>query len=170
MSSRKTTRRFTACLDALQSHLKALAVFDHVITAKPTNPISSGLVASIMFDRVTPDPQSSGLNQTSAILEFKIILWRNQTSHPHFNVDRELTDATEAVIESFHEDLTLNHASKNGDGLVMSFGLLRSRGRGFHGETKNVQIDQGFLQTVQINVPLIVDDVWTQNKDKENRL
>lgn len=156
--------RLSTVLDLIKTHVSSLGVFDQVITAEPSSMMEGGLVCSIVFSRLIPDEESSGMNITSAVADFKLKIYRNAANRPQYNIDRLAMDAAEKVFREFHEDLTLKAADPNSPGEVMSLAVFRSRGRRFQAESKPLRLAQGETKMIEIDVPFIIDDIWEQEK------
>ena len=137
------------------THCQQIGVFDNVLTEEPDSLQAGTTTASIVLDSIKPDPKTSGLAQTNAIIVFKIGIWQNSTVHPHFGVPQETMLAAETLIESLHTSLTLNND-------VMTVDLFGWSSTGLDVQTGYAPFDEGIYRIVEITVPIIVNDVWTQ--------
>lgn len=148
----------------LKTHCDSLGVFDDVVTFDPGSALASGTLASIMFFSLDPDRDVSGLNITSAKVKFKIRIWKNATTRPHFNIDLEIMQAAETLIGSLHENITFNWETKdpNGDGKIMNIALFS--GDNFGAQTGYINTEEGVYKAVDVTIPLKIADVWLQER------
>lgn len=146
-----------AIRDALVSHAQTLGLYDAVNLLEPRRAPGRGLTASIWMQRIRPFPQRSGLAVTSAIMVWTV---RSQISLGAFTeeVDPDLTDAVATLIGAYSADFTL-------DGLISHVDLLGASGErlGLSGEAGYLEQDGALFRIMDLNVPLVLHDVWGQS-------
>lgn len=141
--------------DAVQSLLGALGHFDSVNMHEPKNAPGNGLTASVWVDLVRPVAKASGLSKTSALLVFSARLQTNLQQEPQDGVDRNLVRASDAVLNAFTGGFTLG-------GAVDFVDLLGIHGQPLAGRAGYLQQDNSVYRVMNITIPLVKHDVWTQ--------
>lgn len=145
-----------AVFNALQSHLLASGLFRKVNTAEPKSaPPDSGLTAAIWMDRVLPMPADSGLIATTAATVYMIRIYTNMLAEPQDAIDPQVLTATDAIMEDLHGDFDLGSNVRNID-LMGRSGVQLSAQAGY------LNIDNTLFRVMDITVPVIVNDAWTQ--------
>ena len=155
---------FTALRDALVSEVQELGYVDRVLewdpagaaskSFEPINDPGYGLTAAVWVQDVTPYPDMSGMNTTSARVLFMVKFYRFVTP-PLDVMDPDLINVCDDLMDKLNGNFTL-------DGQVAFVDLLGAAGvpvgvtAGFDDEDENV------YRVTQMTVPLVVADVYTQ--------
>jgi hypothetical protein len=150
------TRRY---MDALISHAMASGHFSSVnstdIGSVPTN---EGISVVVWPRSGSPIPERSGLASTSVLIPFMVRLFRSMKSDPLGEIDPSLIDATDALLNAYSGDFTLG-------GIVAEVDLLGQYGDGLSWDSGYIDMgDDGKFRVVDITVPLVINDVWTQSE------
>jgi hypothetical protein len=141
---------------AIQSHAMALGIFDRVNTHEPKNAPGHGLTAAIYFVRLAPVPAGSGLATTAALLVFVVRIYSPMIQEPQDEIDPAILTATDALIAAYSGDVELGGRVRNVD-------LLGQSGTPLSALAGYLPIDSTTYRTVDITLPLIVNDVWSQS-------
>ncbi len=148
------TRRY---MDALISHAMASGHFSAVnstdIGSVPTN---EGISAVVWPRSGSPIPGRSGLASTSVLIPFMVRLFHASAVDPLREIDPRMIDATDALLNAYSGDFTLG-------GIVAEVDLLGQYSDGLSWDSGWVDMgDDGKFRIVDITVPLVINDVWTQ--------
>jgi hypothetical protein len=152
-----TEEDFEALRDAIVSHAQAMGHFDRVQEWEPKSAPGTGLTCSIFFNRMGP-VQSSGLNSTSAVVEFYARTMMSMLSEPQEKTDLVMAAAALELTRRISADFTL-------DGLVRNVILLPGSpdGEPLRTEAGYVNIDGKMQRALMTYVPCVVNDVWSQS-------
>lgn len=141
--------------DALASHVQSLGVAGTFTGHEPKSAPGQGVSAATWFESIGP-VRSSGLNSTSGRVEFTVRLYSPMVAEPQDAIDPELLAATSAVIAALSSDFTLTAAVRHVD-------LLGSDGNPLSAVSGYINQDGQLYRVVDITVPLIVNDIWSQS-------
>lgn len=144
-----------ALVDGVVTHLLASGHFDAVNRHEPKSGPGTGLTAAVWMQGIAALPAQSGLYQTSGRALFQVRLYSNMLAEPEDEIDPALYRAVDDVIARYSSDFTL-------DGLINSIDLLGRHGVALSAQSGYLQVGQGWYRIVDIDVPLIIDDIWTQ--------
>lgn len=147
--------------DAIESHAAATGWFDSVNTAEPKAAPGNGLTCAIWIQSIRPI-QASGLNSTSARVEFSVRIYTNMLAEPDSGTDPNLTAATLALMEDYTGDFGLSVIAATPT--VRSLDLLGAHGPGLEAEGGYLNIGGGLYRVLTITVPVIINDLWTQTQ------
>ncbi len=144
-------------MDALISHAMASGHFSSVnstdIGSAPTN---EGISAVIWPRRGRPLPGRSGLATTSVVIPFMIRLFHASATDPLGEIDPRMIDAADALLNAYSGDFTLG-------GIIAEVDLLGQYGDALGWDSGWVDMgDDGKFRVLDIMVPLVINDVWTQ--------
>lgn len=144
-------------MDALISHAMALGHFSSVnsvdVGSVPTN---EGIAAVVWPRRGRPIPGRSGLASTSLVIPFMVRLFHASATDPLGEIDPRMIDATDALLNAYSGDFTLG-------GIVAEVDLLGQYGDALGWDSGWLDMgDDGKFRIVDIMVPLVINDVWTQ--------
>lgn len=142
-------------LDACVSHAQSLGVFERVNGHEPKNPPGYGLSAAYWVQRITPVAAASGLASTSVRLELGARLYSPADTTDPDLIDPNLVDAADLLMAAYSGDFTLG-------GLVEEVDLLGAYGDPMDAEAGYLEQGGATYRVMTITVPLIVDDLWTQ--------
>jgi hypothetical protein len=140
--------------DAVVSHALSLGRFDQVNQHAPKNPPKSGLSLAITGDRIG-GIRSSGLASLSARLVLMLQVFASMQMEPADDIDATVFDAVDALFGAYCGDFTLG-------GLVRQVDLLGTDGTGLDAVLGYVTVDGIEYRHAAITLPLIINDVWTE--------
>jgi hypothetical protein len=148
------TRRY---MEALASHAASSGHFTGgELGDIGSTPDNTGLTFVIWPGPGNPIPGRSGLNATSVAINFMLRIFRSVNSDPLGEIDPEMIDATDALLNAYTGDFTL-------DGLVAEIDLLGQYGTSLSWDSGYIEMDSSTrFRIVDITIPLIINDVWTQ--------
>jgi hypothetical protein len=142
-------------LNAVVSHAASLGHFDKVNQHEPKNAPGNGFTAAVWLQAIDPAPTVSSIVATSARLAWNIRLYQNFIAKPEDLIDIRMLRAACDLIQAYHEDFTLG-------GLVRNVDLLGEVGIPLSGKAGYLPMDNKLYRTIDVTVPLIVNDVWIQ--------
>jgi len=140
---------------ALSSHAQTLGLFDQVNEHESMNPPGNGLTYELWFVRLAPFPAGSGLASTSGLVVFTARIYRAQPL-PAGAEDTTVMAAADALMAAYSGDFQLG-------GLVRNVDLLGQSGLQLAAQAGWLPIDGTKYRTVDITIPLICNDLWTQS-------
>jgi hypothetical protein len=142
-------------LAAVESHAAATGRFERVNTHEPKNrPSASGLTCAIWLQRAQPI-RGSGLASTSLRLAFTVRLYTNMLSEPQDAIDPAMIAAADLLCAAYVGDFTLG-------GLVRSVDVRGIEGEPLTWTAGYMSQDGTLVRVVDINLPLLVNDVWSE--------
>ena len=145
-----------AILQAAESHVAATGHFERVNRHEPKNAPGNGLTAAIWVQDLRPAAQASGLAAIAAILIVNVRLYSNMLADPQDLIDPKLVAATDALMSAYASDFTLGDRVRNVD-------LLGQFGEGLSAKAGYLEQDRKMFRVMTINLPLVINDVWTQS-------
>ncbi|MGH6654061.1 MAG: hypothetical protein ACRDVE_02515 [Actinocrinis sp.] len=110
---------------------------------------------ALWWSGIGPARGFSGLDVTSARIEFKGRVYVNFKSRDEDDIDPSLMTLTSAVIGAFSSAFTL-------DGDVAFIDLLGGWGAPLSATPGYIQQDGQEFRVAELVLPVVVDDVWTQ--------
>jgi hypothetical protein len=142
-------------LDVIVSHAVSTGYFESVNQHEPRQSPGNGITGSVWIERVTP-LKTSGLNNTSARLEFTVRLYSSTYSDPYDDTDTNLMLALDALMSAYCGDFEIGGNARHVD-------IFGAHGNPL--ETRSGWINQGGkeFRVFSIRLPLIVDDLWSQS-------
>lgn len=143
-----------AILDALVSHAATTGHFEQVNEHEPKNAPGNGITAAIWVQAFRP-LQISGLNSTTGLLTFTFRIYQDFISDPSDMIDINMVRAFDDLMSLYSNDFTL-------DGLIRNLDLLGAHGNGLSFDAGYLQIDNKNYRIIDIHVPAVVNDLWTQ--------
>lgn len=145
----------TAILDALVSHAAALGHFERVNSHEPASAPGNGLTAAVWAQQIAPVPAASGLASTTVRVVFNLRLFTTMLQEPADVIDPNMLAAVDALMAAYSGDFELG-------GLVRNVDLLGQHGVPLSAQAGYVQIDGTLYRVMDLAVPLICNDVWSQ--------
>ena len=145
----------TAHTDALVSHAAASGLFDRVNTVEPKSAPGNGLTAAVWFQRVTPAPKASTLNTTAARVEMMLRIYLPMMREPQDDIDTRILEAVDVLLTAYSSDFTL-------DGMIKEVDLMGEHGTPLGAQSGYLDIDRTKMRVVDLTIPLIINDAWTQ--------
>jgi hypothetical protein len=104
---------------------------------------------------VDPIPQRSGLSSTTSRVELMERIYSNMLQEPVDMIDPNVIKATDVLCTAYSGDFTLN-------GSIAEIDLLGAYGTPMRAQAGYVTINQTMFRCMDITLPLIVNDLWTQ--------
>lgn len=142
-------------LSAVTSHASALGVFDAVNGHEPMRKPGRGITAAFWVQSVGPARGGSGMSSTSIRLAVRGRLYTSLLTKPLDRIDPNLLGACGKLMAAYSSDFTLG-------GIVRKVDLLGQFGDGLEANAGYLQHDDGTYRIYDINLPLIINDVWEQ--------
>jgi hypothetical protein len=143
-------------LAALETKAKALGIFTQVYRHEPkVAPETKGLACAIWFERVAPARGGSGLNSTTARIEYTARVYRGMLTEPQRDVEVIMLRAVGMLISALSDDFTLGGVMREVD-LLGEFGDPLSAVAGY------LTQDKSLFRIVDVTLPIIVNDLWSQ--------
>jgi hypothetical protein len=138
------------------SPCKQIGVFrSSVIQHEPKAAPATTPALALWWSGIGPARGFSGLSATSARIEYRGRVYLNFKSRSEEDIDPLLMTLTSQVIGAFSSAFTLN-------GDVAAVDLLGGWGEPLSAVPGYVQHDGQEFRVSELVIPLIVDDVWTQ--------
>lgn len=143
---------------AIVSQAESLGVFETVNTHEPKSAPGTGLRCSIWIDTIKP-LRSSGLGMTSGLLTFFCRVYNNMLQEPQDDIDPAITSAMYALMGQFSLDFAFSAITTLD---IRNVDLLGAYGEGLSAQAGYMQIDSGMYRVMVLNVPVVVNDLWSQ--------
>lgn len=143
-----------ALFDALESHAQSLGIFERVNGHEPLSAPGLGLSYSIWLGGIAP-VRSSGLAATSARVEVSGRVWAPHRQKPPDDIDPGLLTATVTLLGAYSGDLDLGAT-------VRAIDLLGAEGTALSAQAGYVEVEGNGYRVTDLTIPVIVNDVWTQ--------
>lgn len=145
-----------AIVDAVASHARATGFFPTVMTHEP-KAAPTGPTVAVFVARVVPYRERSGLASVSVVVTLTVRLYANFLQEPQDNIDRDMVLGLDALMTAYAGDIDLGDTSREIDLLGMSTG-----GNGVATEAGYINHDNKLFRVLDISLPVIVNDVWTE--------
>lgn len=142
-------------LSAVVSQVEATGLFETVNSHEPKSTPSSGPTAAVWCQRIRPYAAGSGLSASSGVVVFTVRLYASMMQQPYDDIDPAIMTATDTLMAAYSGDFTLG-------GLIRDVDLLGMTGAALESVAGYVTIDGVTLRVMDITLPLIVNDLWTQ--------
>ena len=139
----------------LTSHAQGLGGIQQVLGHEPVSGPGSGLTYAVWLGDTVPSPQNSGLASTTVRVTFNGRLYLPADTEPMDDVDVILAGAVDQLFSVYSGDFTLG-------GTVRNLDLLGGDGDPLRAVYRYLQLDSITYRTANLNLPMIVNDVWTQ--------
>jgi hypothetical protein len=143
-------------MDAATSHAQATGWFDQVTGHEPKSAPGRGIACAVFVRRARPVSARSGLSSTSACVELSVRVYMNMLHEPQDEIDPTIISAVDDLMAAYTGDYTLG-------GLVSNVDLLGAHGPDLRAEAGYISIDNKVFRSVDITLPLIVNDLWSQS-------
>lgn len=145
-----------AILDAVVSHAMASGLFETVNAHEPKSAPGTGLVASVWVESIAPARRASGLSSTTALVVLLVRVQENMLAEPQDFIDVQVMGAVDTLMNAYSGDFTLG-------GLVRNVDLLAQSGTALSARAGYGEQDKRMYRVMDITLPLIVNDVWSQS-------
>lgn len=143
--------------DAIQSHALATGLFDTVNTHEPKSSPGNQVHCAIYVSGLGPVPLASGLRTTTGLLVVMARIYVNMLQEPQDKIDPNIVAATDTLLADFSGDFTLGDNVRNID-------LLGQSGQSLSARAGYITIGDTMFRSMDITVPIIVNDVYTQSE------
>lgn len=144
-----------AFVDAVVSHALSTGYFERVNKHEPKSAPPDGLTAAVWFASIDPLRNNPSLYQTSVRLVITVRIYAGMIQEPQDGIDTQVMECVDTLMEAYTGDFTL-------DGLVREVDLLGQHGVPLSCLAGYLTVDKKMMRVVDINVPLIVSDAWSQ--------
>lgn len=145
----------TGIVAEIESLARGLGVFEDVITVEPKSAPGDGVYCAIWVDAITPIPGDSGLQSVSVNLIFQARVMKRMLSLPYGSIDPDMLTAASSLMNAYSGAFTLG-------GEVQSIDLLGRYGTKLAGKAGYITLDKAMFRVIDISLPLVINDVWTQ--------
>lgn len=145
----------TAIINAALADLQQTGLFETVEGHEPRSSPGNGLIAAAWVEAIDPLASESGLASTTALLLLTVRIHLNAVSEPLDAIDPAITQAVDAVMAAYNGDFTLG-------GLIKNIDVFGDHGTRLAAKAGYVAISGTVYRCMNITVPCVVGDVWTQ--------
>jgi hypothetical protein len=145
-----------AIMNALESHALASGVFEDVLGHELIGMPGTGITAALWPQRIRPVALASGLAATSARVEFMLRIYTTAVQQPADGIDPAVVAAADALFTAYGADFELGGNARNVD-------LLGQTGEPLSATAGWLQVDGGSLRVMDLLIPVVVNDVWSQS-------
>lgn len=142
-------------LDVICSHAMSTGYFESVNQYESKQSPSNGISGSVWVNRVTP-VRSSGLATTSIRLELNFRLFSSTYIEPYDDIDPNLTLALDALLRAYCRDFEVG-------GQIRQIDIYGAYGHPLESRSGWLNIGGKELRVFSIQLPLIIDDLWSQS-------
>ncbi len=139
----------------IESHAKASGLFDSVNTHEPKSAPGGNLHCAIYVSTLRPAPVNSGLAATTGVITIMARVYIPMIQEPQDKIDPLIVAATDTLMANLSVDFTLGGSARNID-------LLGSTGESLEARAGYITIDQTMYRSMDITIPIIVNDVFPQ--------
>ena len=140
---------------AVQSHAEATGLFELTVTTEPKSAPGKGLTAAIWFAGIGPVSAAAGLAAVAVRVTLMVRVLKPMLSQPYGQIDPDMMTATDTLLAAYCGAFTLG-------GQVRNIDLLGQHGVALEAKSGYVTIDRQMFRIVDITVPLIINDLWTE--------
>lgn len=145
-----------AILAKVESHALASGYLERVNTHEPKNAPGTGLTAAVWVDRIGPVPAGSGLTATTGVLALMVRIYADMLQEPQDAIDPNVIAAVDHLLGAYSGDFELGGKVRNVD-------LLGQAGTPMSAQAGYINIDHKLYRVMTITLPIIVNDLWSQN-------
>lgn len=141
--------------DEMLSHALSSGLFESVNAHEPKKAPGSGLTAALWVQQIIPDSEASGLDATTVVIVFYLRIFQNMLAEPQDAIDPAMLSAVDYMMNAYSTNFTLA-------GQVRNIDLLGSAGVPLGAQAGYINQDNRLYRVMNITVPLIINDVWSQ--------
>jgi hypothetical protein len=143
----------------IAEHAQKTGRFNQVLKRQPSaSPPAGGVNVAIWADKFEAIRQS-GLDETSIIAVFKVMLMLNINYQPADDIDTVLMDGASDLMGAYCGDFQLGDDEAND---VRMVDLLGSNGQPLSAQMGYLEIQGVILRVCTVTVPVIINDAWEQ--------
>lgn len=144
-----------AYVDAIVSHALSSGYFERVNKHEPKSAPPDGLTAAVWFNSIDPLRNNPSLIATSVRLAVTVRIYVGMIQEPQDGIDTQVMECVDKLMEAYSGDFTL-------DGMIREVDLLGQHGTPLSCLAGYLTIDHKMMRVVDIVVPLIISDAWSQ--------
>ena len=145
----------SALLDAARSHAMKIGRAERVLAHEPWAHPGQGLTIGVWPDQIRP-VRSSGLSSVSVLVVLRIRLYGSLTAQPVDELDVEMINAVDALLASYVGNFTLGLSG------VRNVDIFGAEGVYLRTQSGYLEMPDGTCRVVDIDLPLILNNVWEQ--------
>jgi hypothetical protein len=149
------TAAVNAVYAAAVSAAQKLGCFEVVIQHEPKSKPVSVPALAIWTQELRPVAAVSGLAATSGRLSLRARVYLNFMGKPEDKIDPLLITLTSTLLGAYSGGFTFG-------GTVMEIDLLGAYGEALSAQTGYIHHDDTMFRVAEINLPVIIDGLWTQ--------
>jgi hypothetical protein len=143
--------------DAMESDQRSLGVFEAVNMHEPKSaPQLKGVSASTWIQSLGPARGGSGLSSTTLRMAYRTRVYVTALGEQQDMIDPRVVFAAGRLMEAYSADYDLG-------GRVRCVDLLGTYGEPLAWQAGYLNLEGKFYRVVDVNVPLILNDVWDQS-------
>lgn len=146
---------FAAILGTVTDHAQASGMFESVNFHEPKNAPGNGINLACWIDYIGPAPAQSGMNKTTGLLIIKARAYSSMFQTPYDDIDPNLLSSVVFLISAYSGDFDFGAKIRNVD-------LLGITGHKLDAQAGYVPIDNKVMRVMEITLPLIINDIWSQ--------
>jgi hypothetical protein len=139
----------------ISSGAKKLGVFQQVFTHEPKSKPQRDVSLGFWVSDIRPSKIYSGLAETAGVVTFMHRVYINFLYKPEDALEGKLLNAVSLLIGEYSSEFSFGAT-------VINVDLLGADSGGLTARTGYVSIDNTNFRTADINVPVIIDNLWTQ--------
>lgn len=143
-------------LDAVMSDVQMSNYFKSVNSVEPKRAPNTEMTAAIWVVSVDPIALASGLAATSARLVFNLRMYQNMLSKPEDMIDPRMTKALSNIMRRYHDNYDF-------DGIIRNVDVFGQYGVALSAQSGYLEVDKINYRIIDLTIPCIVNDVWTQS-------
>jgi len=147
------TSSIETTLVTLSSGLKKMAIFRAVQQVEPKGAPGSGLTVAVYLNSINPAAGVSGLNAASGLYVYTVRIMTNMLREPTEKIDTILAHAVDKVFTFLTGDVDLGANVRNID-------VFGECGIALKAQAGYVEVDHIMYRSVDITLPLIINDCW----------
>lgn len=147
--------------NVIKTAAMASGLFEDTTTHEPKTAPGSGLNCAVWVDGIKP-VKSSGLNATSGVVSFFIRVYNSMLAEPQDDIDPAILTSVTSLMAIYTGDFDFGEVAS-----VRNIDLLGSDGDAMSAQAGYMEIGNKMFRVMVINLPVIVNDLWTQGSGAE---
>lgn len=140
-------------LTRVADHGRASGAFERALIGEPKSPPGTGRTFAVWTEPI--GPASSGLSSTSLVMRFTVRVYVPMLEQPQDEVELDAVMGADVLMAAYNGDFTLGGAVRNVD-------IFGEYGQALTVEPGYVTLDSTMFRIMDINLPLVVNDVYDQ--------
>ena len=142
-------------INVIMSQLLASGYFDRVNSVEPKSAPGQGFEAAVVWVGSDPFSAGSGLARAAMVYRLLIRVYRNWLAEPSESIDPDLLEIADKVLNDLIGDFDLGATARNVD-------IFGASGAGLSTKTGHVEVSGTMFRAIDILVPIIVNDAFTE--------